>query len=210
MRRGRLPVQSGRKRAFQDQEPSLDFDARAAAVAAEPVAGQHPMARHDHRNRVRSHDLADGPGRQDVVGCPQAAALRELAVAGRLPVSDRCGERLQHVALLPGRGRPVDRQVESLPVATEVLGELHRGRRRLARDGHRYPRALGRTGRARRRRGRSQRRSRQPAWIPVPRKARPSEHSAGCACSAARRVSEPSASRRADRLRGSRSVRSRR
>jgi len=71
-RHGGLPVQRRRHRAFEDQQPALDLGSGPAAVAAEPVARQYPVAGHDHRDRIRAHDLADRAGRRHVTGGGQA------------------------------------------------------------------------------------------------------------------------------------------
>jgi 8-oxo-(d)GTP phosphatase len=81
-----LPVKGRRQRAFQVQQPALDFYPGAAAVAAEAVAGQHAMTRHDDRDGVGSHDLADGTGGRHLVLGGQASAGGERAIARGLAV----------------------------------------------------------------------------------------------------------------------------
>jgi 8-oxo-(d)GTP phosphatase len=87
----RLPVERGRQCALEDQQPALDLDPGASAVSPEPVAGQHPVARHDDRDRVGTHDLPDGAGGRNATLCLQADASSQRAVADRLPVTDRSG-----------------------------------------------------------------------------------------------------------------------
>jgi 8-oxo-(d)GTP phosphatase len=86
-RAGRLPVKRRRQRAFQDQQPALDLYPGAAAVAADAIAGQHPMTRHDHRDGIGSHDLADRPRRGYVALGGQARAAGQRAVARGLAVA---------------------------------------------------------------------------------------------------------------------------
>ena len=80
------PVQRGGKGSFEDQQPALDLNAGSAAVTAQPVRGHHPVARHDDRYRIGSHELADGPG-----GHGHAARARR-GPAGQRPVGDRLAE----------------------------------------------------------------------------------------------------------------------
>ena len=86
-RGGRLPVEGGRERTLQDQQPPLDLGSGAAAVAAEAVAGQHAMARDDDRNGIGTHDLADRARGELVTLGPQARPPGEPAVAGGPPVA---------------------------------------------------------------------------------------------------------------------------
>ncbi len=85
---GWLPVQRRRQRTLQDQQPSLHLGPGPAAVSAEPVAGQHPMAGHDDRDRVRAHDLPDRAGRGNVTHGLEAGRAGERTVARGLAVSD--------------------------------------------------------------------------------------------------------------------------
>lgn len=82
-----LPVQGRRKRAFQDQQPALDLRSGAAAVAAEAIAGQHAVARHDDRNGVGSHDLANRACRDQIPFGPQARPAGELTVTRGLAIA---------------------------------------------------------------------------------------------------------------------------
>jgi O-acetylserine/cysteine efflux transporter len=81
-RAGRRPVQRGRQGSLEDQQPALDLYARPAAETAQPVSGHHPVARHDQRIRVRSHELADGPRWQGHAG------RTGLGKSGKIPVGD--------------------------------------------------------------------------------------------------------------------------
>jgi O-acetylserine/cysteine efflux transporter len=129
---GRLrngPVQRGRENTFEGQQPALDFDASAAAVAAQPVRSHHPMARHDDRYRIGSHDLADGPGGHRYPGIDVGQAGQH-AVADGLAEAHRIVEHSEHLTLQPGPGRPIKRQLEGAALTGEVLGELPPGGRR--------------------------------------------------------------------------------
>jgi 8-oxo-dGTP pyrophosphatase MutT (NUDIX family)/phosphohistidine phosphatase SixA len=86
-RAGGLPVQRRRQRAFQDQQPVLDLYPGTAAVATEAVAGQHAMARHDDRDGIGPHDLADRSRRGHVALGRQARAAGKCAVARGLAVA---------------------------------------------------------------------------------------------------------------------------
>ena len=86
-RAGGLPVKRRRQRAFQDQQPALDLYPGTAAVAADAIAGQHPMTRHDHRDGIGPHDLADRPRRGHVALGLQARAAGQRAVARGLAVA---------------------------------------------------------------------------------------------------------------------------
>jgi 8-oxo-dGTP diphosphatase len=82
------PVQGGRQRSLERQQPPLDLDTGAAAVAAEPVPGDHSVAGHDHRAGVRAHDPSHRARRRHPAVPGQGGHLGQLAVGDRLAVAD--------------------------------------------------------------------------------------------------------------------------
>lgn len=129
-----LPVQRWRQCPLQDQQPALHLEACPAAVAAEPVTGQHPVARHDDGDGIGAHDLPDRAARRHVAGGCEAGLAGKRAVARGLAVANRTCEHLEDVPLRALRGRPVKRQLEIPAPPAEVLGELlTRGMREAAR-----------------------------------------------------------------------------
>src|SRR5690606_13708056 len=78
-----VPVERRGKGAFEHEQPALDLDAGPAAVAAEPVRGDHAVALDDEGDGVVAHHLADDLGVE-----ARAAAVAELAVGDDLPVRD--------------------------------------------------------------------------------------------------------------------------
>ena len=89
-----------------------------AAVAGELAVGaDHPVARHDHDERVLVGREPDGAGAVRL-----ADRLRDLAVAARLAVGNR-GQRAPHLQLVLG-ARGVERQAKRLLGAAEILLEL--------------------------------------------------------------------------------------
>jgi hypothetical protein len=96
------------------------LDVEAAGVAGQPPVGaDHAVARHDHRDRVRAERTARRPHRLDVAG-----GHRDLAV-GLQPAVRDAGRMLQHLAAeRASHHRPVQRQIEVLAPALEVLLEL--------------------------------------------------------------------------------------
>ena len=83
------------------------------------VCPHHPMHRHDDRERASSR--TPFRLRAPRADCPRA--IGDLAVAGRLAVGD-AADGLEGVAREAADEPPVQRQVEVLPLAREVLVEL--------------------------------------------------------------------------------------
>jgi 8-oxo-dGTP diphosphatase len=82
------PVQGGRQRSLEGQQPPLDLDTGAAAVAAKPVPCDHPVAGHDHRAGVRAHDPPHRARRGHPAVPGHAGHAGQLAVGDRLSVAD--------------------------------------------------------------------------------------------------------------------------
>jgi len=138
---GGIPVQGCRERSLEDQQPLLDVGPAAAAVAAQPVARDDPVARHDNRDRIRRHDLADHPGRGNLGVAGEPGPARQPPVGDRLAKAHRVMQHREHrLAGARGAGK-VHRHGEQFPLAREVL-------RQLAQRGaqQRASRVIGRFG----------------------------------------------------------------
>jgi 8-oxo-(d)GTP phosphatase len=121
---GGIPVQGCRERSLEDQQPLLDVGPAAAAVAAQPVARDDPVARHDNRDRIRRHDLADHPGRGNLGVVVEPGPARQPAVGDRLTKAHRVMQHREHCpAGARGAGK-VHRHGERLPLAREVLRQF--------------------------------------------------------------------------------------
>src|SRR5699024_10696073 len=100
---------------------------QATRVAAEAVTCDDPVAGNDDRNRIETHDPADGTGRN-----AGAAGVGELAVGDGGPRLDGLGQSREH-RLCDIRDRSeVDREVEIAEAAVEVGAQLGY---RLGEDG---------------------------------------------------------------------------
>jgi len=99
------------------------------------------VAGHDHGDRVRAHDPADGPGRHVRDAADGRDPPGQLPVADRLAVAHGLEEHRQHLLLQPRHPAPVDGQLEAAALPGEVLGELGQG------GGAEFPRGALRRGR---------------------------------------------------------------
>src|SRR2546426_12513854 len=104
-------------RALQLEQLLLAVE--AAAIADElPVGTDHAVAWQDDRQRVPVHDRSDR-----TCGSRPCCTRREFAVGDDLAVRD-ARKLSQDAAVEVGEQCDVDRQVELLPLALEVLVEL--------------------------------------------------------------------------------------
>ncbi len=109
------------QRALGLQQPALGrqlLSRVAAGVPAEPVGGDHAVARDDDRYGIGRHHRADRPRRY-----AGAAALGQLGVGDRGAVRD-AHQRAQHGLGRRLQARQVQRQVELPALPGEVLPEL--------------------------------------------------------------------------------------
>src|SRR5207244_1766812 len=103
--------------AFEPEQRLLTLE--AAGVARElSVRTDHAMARQDDRQRVAVHDHSDGAS-----GTWPRGARCELTVRNDLAVRHP-GELAQDATVEIGEQRDVDREVEAVSLALEVLVEL--------------------------------------------------------------------------------------
>lgn len=102
------------------EREEVPLHVEAATVTSErAVGGQHPVAGYDDRHGVAVHRLAHRPGRPRT---PREG--RELAVADGLTGLHLTSQRLERSPMEAAHGREVDRNVEVMSEATEVLAQL--------------------------------------------------------------------------------------